>query len=165
MAQSVHLTLTNNGQQIQGESTQVADGRADTIECVYFESAMTGARDAGTGKATGKRQFSPVKLRKRVDKSSPLLAKALSQSEKLSAKFDFFRPGGDGTDQAFYTIELADAFVSDIRLIVPDTLENPGLTNVEAYEEVCFTFDAITWTYNGASPTVHTDSWSGKERK
>ena len=172
MAQTVHLSLYKSpkekGPQIKGESSQLADGRENTIECVFFESSVTTPRDAGSGKATGRRQFAPIKIRKRIDASSPELAKAMSQNEKLDGKFDFFRPASDGVggDQAFYSIEFARGFISDITVCMPDTMENPGLTNAEAYETVTFTFDEITWTYNGSGkPTVHTDSWSGSERK
>jgi type VI secretion system secreted protein Hcp len=171
MAQTVHLTLWNSpkdkGPQIKGESTQLADGREGTIECVSFESSVTTPRDAGSGKATGRRQFAPIKIRKRIDASSPDLVKALTQNIKLDGKFDFYRPASDGVggDQAFYTIEFERGFISDLTVCMPDTMDNPGLTNAEAYEVVTFTFDQITWRYNSSKPTEHTDSWSGAERK
>ncbi len=160
MAQTVHLKLKAGGSDIKGESSQLADGRKDTIECVYFESGVTTPRDAGSGRSTGRRQFSPIKIRKRIDKASPLLAKALTQSEKCEGEFDFFRPAQDGTDEIFFAIKIGGAFVSDVTLYMPDTLENPGKETREAYEEVTFTFDSITWEHKTGG-TMHSDSWSG----
>ena len=37
MAETVHLFLKANGTDIKGESTQTSLGRADSIECVYYE--------------------------------------------------------------------------------------------------------------------------------
>ncbi len=159
MAQTVHLKLKIGNKDIKGESTQLADGRESTIECVYFESGVTTPRDAGSGRATGRRQFAPIKLRKRIDRASPELAKALTQSEKCEGVFEFFRPGTDGTDIVFYTIKIGGAFVSDIILYMPDTSVNPGTETREAYEEVTLTFDSIGWEH--VDGTLHYDSWSG----
>lgn len=167
MAQTVHLTLTANKTPIEGESTQLSLDRAGTIECVYFESAVTTPRDAASGRATGKRQYAPLRIRKRIDMSSPLLARALTRNEACEATFKFYRPAAGGHhkspvhtgEEHFYTVKLEGAFVSDIRLVMPDTLENPGIETREAYEEVTFTFDRITWTHQ-VQGKEHDDSWS-----
>ena len=43
----------------------------------------SGRRDAASGMATGKRTYEPVRITKRIDKSSPLLAKALSSGGSI----------------------------------------------------------------------------------
>ena len=67
MAETVHLQLKANGSDIKGESTQTSLGRADTIECVHFESGIKTARETGSGLATGRRQHEPLLFRKRID--------------------------------------------------------------------------------------------------
>lgn len=163
MAQTVHLTLKINDTVIPGESTQVADARKDTIECVYFESSVTTPRNPSSGAATGRRQHRPLKIRKRIDKSTVEISKALCQNKTCEAKFDFYRPakGKDsGSDELFFWVELKDAHISEVRMVMPDTFDNPGDVR-EPYEEITFVFDRISWSFNkGAS---HADSWSGAE--
>ena len=77
MAQSVHLELNAAGQKIDGDSTILSLGRENTIECIYFSDAVRTAREKSSGMATGDRTYEPLKILKRIDKSSPLLAKAL----------------------------------------------------------------------------------------
>lgn len=160
MAQTVHLKLKVNDEEIKGESSQLADGRADTIECFYFESSVTTPRDPASGRATGRRQFAPIKIRKRIDRASPLLAKALTQNSRCQGIFSFYRPDGEGNDEVFYTVTMEGAFVSDLVVQMPDTLSSPGQDVREAFEEVTFTFDKIIWEHRPGG-TQHEDSWSG----
>src|SRR5688572_18455268 len=98
MAETVHLFLKANGTDIKGDSTQHSLGRQDSIECLYYKQASITAREAGTGMATGRRQYEPLVIRKRIDKSSPLLAKAQCENQAIEGTFKFFRPNptGDG---------------------------------------------------------------------
>src|SRR5215470_7613292 len=104
MAETVHLFLKAGGSDIKGESTQQSLDRKDSIECLYYEQEVITAREAGTGMATGRRQYQPLLIRKRIDKSSPLIAKALAENQKIEATLKFFRPNptGDGTTEQFY---------------------------------------------------------------
>ncbi|HEY0092996.1 MAG TPA: type VI secretion system tube protein Hcp, partial [Archangium sp.] len=101
MAETVHLFLKANGADIPGESTQKSLGRENSIECVYYEQEVVTARERGSGLATGRRQYSPLLIRKRIDKSSPLLVKALVENAVVEGKLMFFRPNptGDGTTE------------------------------------------------------------------
>lgn len=159
MAETVHLFLKANGQDIKGESTQTSLGRADSIECVYFEGAVRTAREAGSGLATGRRQYEPLLIRKRIDKASPLLAKALCNNEVIEGVFKFFRPNptGDGTTQQFYTIEIKKGRVASHRQWNPDTIV-PASSTEPALEEVSFVFHTIMWTFEDGGIT-HQDTW------
>lgn len=52
-----------------------------TADMIAFD--VTTAREAGSGMATGKRQYQPLLIRKRIDKASPLLMKAMSSGQGL----------------------------------------------------------------------------------
>lgn len=52
------------------------DGVKDELEINSFIWGITSPRDAASGQATSKRQYQPI-IRKRIDKASPLLAKAI----------------------------------------------------------------------------------------
>jgi len=160
MAETVHLYLKANGADIKGESSQESLGRKDSIECLYYEQKVITAREAGSGMATGRRQYEPLLIRKRIDKSSPLLVKALVENQKIDAAFKFFRPNpkGDGTTQQFYTVEIKDGRVASMKQMVPDTIV-PASSTEPPLEEITFVFHTIKWTFTDGGVS-HEDAWS-----
>jgi type VI secretion system secreted protein Hcp len=159
MAETVHLYLKANGEDIQGESTQTSLERENSIECLSFIDSVRTARERGSGVATGRRTYEPIMIRKRIDKSSPLLAKALCANEVIDGVFKFFRPNpsGDGTTEQFFTVEIAEGRVNSIERVSPDVID-PAAAAEPPTEEVSFVFHTITWTYEDGGQT-HTDNW------
>ncbi len=161
MAETVHLFLKINGNDVKGESTQTSLGRENSIECIAYEQAVNSAREAATNMVTARRQFSPLKILKRIDRSSPLLLKALSDNAKVEGVFKFYRPNpsGDGTTEQFYTVEFKEGNVASVKQLVPNSIQT--ITAGEPpQEEITFVFKTITWTYTNGGVT-HTDSWAG----
>ena len=160
MAETVHLYLKANGSDIAGDSSQTSLGREDSIECLSFSDSVRTAREKGSGLATGRRTYDPVTFRKRIDKSSPLLAKALCNNEKVDAVFKFFRPNpnGDGTTEQFFTVELEQGRMASIRRVSPDTID-PASATEPPTEEVGIVFHTITWTWEDGGIT-HQDAWN-----
>ncbi len=159
MAETIHLQLKSNGIDIHGESTQTSLGRENTIECLYFEDSVRTAREKGSGMATGRRTYEPIVIRKRIDKSSPLLAKALCNNEVIEGVFRLFRPSptGDGTTEQFFTVEIAEGRIAGIERVSPDTID-PASAHEPPTETVSFVFHTITWVYEDGGVT-HTDNW------
>lgn len=159
MAETVHLYLKANGQDIKGDPTQTSLGRADSIECVFFESGVRTVREAGSAMATGRRQYEPMLIRKRIDKSSPLISKALTENQVIEGTFKFFRPNptGDGTTEQFFTIQIKKGRIASQRIWVPDTLV-PASSTEPPLEEVTFVFHSINWTFTNGGIT-HDDTW------
>ncbi|MFO0634391.1 MAG: type VI secretion system tube protein TssD [Nannocystaceae bacterium] len=159
MAETVHLYLKANGADVQGESTQTSLGRENSIECLSYEASVITAREAGSGQATGRRTYTPIVIRKRIDKSTPLIAKALRRNEKIDAIFKFFRPNpaGDGTTQQFFTVKIDNGRVSSFKMVSPNAI-NPGTALEPPTEEVAFVFHTITWTYTDGG-VEDTDEW------
>jgi len=160
MAQTVHLFLKANGEDVQGESTQLSEGRENSIECTYFESEATTAREVQTGMATGRRQHKPLVIHKAIDKSTPLIAKALTKSAKIDGEFKFFRPNpaGDGTTQHFYTVKITNGRVASQKMVNKWTRPD----DVHAgppHEEVTFVFQTIVWRYE-VGGVEHEDAWA-----
>jgi type VI secretion system secreted protein Hcp len=160
MAETVHLYLKANGSDIKGESTQTSLERENSIECLYYEQGVITAREAGSGMATGRRQYQPLLIRKRIDKASPLIAKALTENQAIEAQFKFFRPNpaGDGTTEQFYTVAIKQGRIASIKQINPDTI-TPATSTEPPLEEVTFVFHTIAWTYTNGGVT-HEDNWS-----
>jgi len=163
MAETVHLYLKSNGTDILGESSQTSLARENSIECVYYEQAVKTAREAGSGMATGRRQYEPLLIRKRIDKASPLLAKSLVQNEVIEGVFKFFRPkpSGDGTTEQFFTVTIKQGRVASQKHIVPDTIV-PASSTEPPLEEITFVFHTISWRFSSdaANGIEHEDSWS-----
>jgi type VI secretion system secreted protein Hcp len=159
MAETVHLFLKANGKDIKGESTQVSLGREGSIECIYYEQEVVSAREAGSGIASGRRQYTPLLIRKRVDKASPLLVKALTDNEVVEAEMKFYRPNptGDGTTEQFYSVAFKNGRINSVKQFVPDTLV-PATAFAPMMEEVTFVFHTINWTYTNGGVS-HEDTW------
>jgi type VI secretion system secreted protein Hcp len=162
MAETVHLYLKANGQDIQGESTQTSLGRENSIECLYYKQSVISAREAGSGMATGRRQYEPLLIRKRIDKSSPLLMKTMVENVACEGTFKFFRPNptGDGTTEQFYTVVIKQARIASVSQYVPDTIV-PATSTEPPLEELTFVFHTINWTYTNGGVT-HEDTWNAQ---
>jgi type VI secretion system secreted protein Hcp len=163
MAQTVHLWLTIDGNYVEGESSVVSLDRAGTIECSSFRYGVTTPYGRRSGRRTGRRQHEPVKVHKRIDKSTPLLLKALCNHEPVNeAEFRFYRPSptGSGAEEHFFTVLLENGYISGVRQLSEDAIMG-GEAAPPMMEEVTFVFQDITWTYepNGAT---HHDSWRGE---
>lgn len=159
MAETVHLYLKANGADVMGESSQRTLGRENSIECLFYEANVVTARDPATGMATGRRKYEPIVIRKRIDKSTPLLYKALAQNTVVTGTFKFFRPNpnGDGTTQQFYTVHFEAGRIAGLRQLSPDSFD-PALANRPPLEEISFVFGTIKWTYEQGG-VEHQDSW------
>jgi len=159
MAQAVHLFLKADGKDIKGESTQASMGREGSIECVSYEQSVRTAREASTNMVTGRRQHQPIKIVKRIDASSPLLMKALTENQKIEAAFKFYRPNpsGDGTTEQFYTVQLKEGNVSSVKQVVHDTIA-AATVGLAPMEEVEFVFKEIIWRFEKGG-VEHPDKW------
>lgn len=159
MAETVSLFLKANGNDVQGEPSQTSMGRENSIECLSYCDSVRTAREKGSGMATGRRTYEPIIIRKRIDKSSPILARALCNNEVIEGVFKFFRPNpsGDGTTEQFFTTEIAEARIAFIKRVSPDTID-PASAEEPPTEEVGMVFHTITWTYE-PSGSMHTDDW------
>lgn len=160
MSQPVHLFLNLNGEEIKGDSTIHSLGRENSIECVSFEDAVTTARERSTGMASGQRTYQPIKFLKRIDKSSPLLARGLVNNEVAEATFKFYRPNptGDGTTQHFFSVSVKEGRLASIKRASPSCID-PAEANEPPLEEISMVFGYIDWTYEDGGVS-HVDHWS-----
>ena len=160
MADAIYLFLKANGQAVEGECER-SKGREGSIECLYFEDRVRTPMEAGTNHITARRIYAPMKIIKRIDKTTPLLAKAMCNNEALEGELQFWRPveGGDGSDgEHYFTIALSEARISEIRRVSPRA-SNPDTTEDSTpYEEVYFVFHTVRWVYQ-PSGAEHEDNW------
>ena len=162
MATKVHLKLKLNGTDIEGECVSSDEPMRDkTIECLSYVEAVDVPSDSATGRPAGNRRYAPVLITKRVDKTSPLLNRALYNNETAEAEFRFFRssPSGDGTTQHFFTVVIERAQISSIKRISPDVTD-AATARLAPFEEVGITFGSIDWKYEDGNVEAR-DPFSG----
>jgi type VI secretion system secreted protein Hcp len=152
MAETVHLSLTLDGQAIQGESTQTSLGRGNTIELLSFEYAV---QKDGDAKVPG-----DFKMVSRLDKAFPLIAHGLSANQVAAGTFKFFRPNpnGDGTTEQFFTITAASGKITSYDLWVPAT-NVPASATQPPLVQYTMSFEQVTLTYTNGAVTQQ-DDWT-----
>ncbi len=152
MAINAHLYLKIAGADAKGESTQQGDGG---IELYSVSFGVSNPIDWGTGAASGRRDYSPISVTKRVDKLTPLLYKALCTNQTVEGKIKFWRPPVDGgaVDEQFFTLEFKYGRVESI---------SDSASSDHPSETVSFAYRAITITYDSkaAKGVTHSDDWS-----
>ena len=163
MARNAYMTITAAKQgQIKGDVT--LKGKEGSIELFALSSDIAAPFDQASGAATGKRQHRPIVITKPIDQATPKLYQALVTNETLNpVTIKFWRPtpGGlaGGAEQQYFTIELTNARIADIRLISADTQDTTKAAQVP-YEEVQFVYQKIVWTWVNGGITAE-DTWVG----
>jgi type VI secretion system Hcp family effector len=119
------------------------------IDIISFDFGIT-AGEAESSKAGGvgssRVAFKGVRIRKGIDRATPLLFKAVAERQQIAnAGIFLFRDpqGGGKTSEHFYTISLGEVFVSLQHLIDPEGSEAGGIP----YEEVTLTANSIEFNH------------------
>jgi type VI secretion system secreted protein Hcp len=143
------LTIIGNVA-IQGKSGPImgGDGTQATIDVLKFEQGIVSPRDVASGQATGKRQYKPIMITKRIDASTPLLLQACATNEVLPTVKFTFHPPGASADQL--TVKLTDATCADF---TDTTVE------AEELETIHFTFRKIVVEHL-IGKTSFADDWT-----
>lgn len=109
MASHGYMTITGKtqGRLSAGCSTSASVGNlyqsahADEIMVLSYTHNMVNVGNLGSNAGA---EHGPIIITKYLDKSSPLLAKALSDREEISCKFEFYRlkPDGGGAQESSF---------------------------------------------------------------
>lgn len=166
MPTPAYLTVegTTQGEMTKGTFTQESvgnvyqEGHEDEILVEAFDHTVTIPRDPQSGQPTGQRVHKPLMITKVFDKSSPLLYTALTSGEKLTkCLLKFYRTSADGQQEHYFTVELEDAIIVDIKSYMPNC-QDPGSAHFTHLEDVSFTYRKITWSHEVAG-TSGSDDW------
>jgi type VI secretion system secreted protein Hcp len=160
MAEPVYLKLEIDRYDIEGESTKSSMDREGSIECSTYHQEVKTSLDPVTGQPSGKRQVGAVTISKRIDKTTPLLIKALCervpQTGMVDAEFRFFRMavGGSGAEEHYYTVLARGGHIASVDQLSEDPIA-AGDGAPPMMEQVSFVFPDITWTYEIGGATHH----------
>jgi type VI secretion system secreted protein Hcp len=134
---------------IKGSVTQ--KGREGSIQLISVSHEIVSPRDAASGLPTGKIQHKPLVIRKQIDKSSPLIASALTNNERIKTwEMSVYQPNAKGAETVAYTIKLTNASIASIRLVTD--------ADGNMQEEIAFTYQKIEWTWADGGITAM-DDW------
>jgi len=138
---SIYLYLEIDGNVIEGESPVASLEREKLIPVFSVNHEMSRAVDSSSGEI-GTRTHKSFTFTKEMDKTSPLLAKALLFNEPVTkAEFRFYRPSqsGAGTEEHYYTITLESGYIVSMVTFTD---------SVDPYycEEISISISSITWT-------------------
>ena len=164
MALTVHMKIEGRTQGMISEKCSTREGREDTIHVLRSEHAISIPKDSQDGRVRGYRTHTPLRVRKEIDRSSPMLAQALVTNELLTVTLYFYRfaPDGAGVEEQFYTITLEDANITSYKGELPFTLDDdtarfPPMETIEiAFKKITTTFepDGVGFSDSWDKPVV-----------
>jgi type VI secretion system secreted protein Hcp len=140
---TLHVIGTQQGR-LKGDK----GGEGEPVLCSYYAYDLTTPLDAATGMPAGKRRHGPLVIRKKLNPTSPQLAKACIEQEVLKeVRLSFSNPmrdpnartSGSTTALRYYTIKLTNARIASIKHLMTVELEP------EPLEEVAFVFEQIEY--------------------
>lgn len=136
---------------IEGESSDA--GHRNEIEIQSFSWGVSSPRDVATGQSSGKRQHKPFTITKELDKSSPLLAKAVATGQHIPRAVLTGR-APDGHE--FEVMSFFDVFVGDFM--------QSGDNGSKPMESISLNFTKIEFKYvpqgaDGKPGTPVTTGW------
>ncbi|NUU38883.1 Hcp family type VI secretion system effector [Pseudomonas sp. C2B4] len=98
---------------------------------------------------------SPIIITKTVDKSSPLLAQALTNREEINCTINFYRVMPAGGQEKFYSVSIDGGVITDLTLEVPHVIFQ---NDAEPQEQVAIRYRHISWTHYIAKTSGYS-SW------
>ncbi|GDX07333.1 Hcp family type VI secretion system effector [Buttiauxella sp. A111] len=140
MANLVYLTL--NGQQqgliSAGCSSQASIGNKAQI--AHMDQIMVLGLSHGLSREQNVNHLA-LTIHKPVDKSTPLLSKAITENECLTCDFEYYRTNRFGINELYFKVKLINARIASIHTDVPHTIDN---AQGQPEESISFTYESIT---------------------
>lgn len=142
------------GHEAQAQMTMTLEsaGRGDGVSAIVasYEHSIEIPQEALAARASGRRSHTPFKVRKRVDRATPLLYRAMTASETIpSVRIRVPTSRGRGGEPVMITLTNA-------RIVGIQSGSRPEETL--AHEEISFVYERITWASDDGS-LEHTDDW------
>lgn len=143
--------------QAQMTMTLESGGRGGGVSAIVeaYDHTIEIPTDELTARASGRREHRPFTITKRVDKSTPLLYRAMTASETIpSVRIRVPTSPGRGGEPLMITLTNA-------RIIAIHASSAPDES--VAHEEISFVYERIQWA--SADGTIeHTDDWATDRR-
>lgn len=157
MANHGYMTIAGKAQGLisEGCSSQISIGNKCQAAHVDEIMVLSYSHNMANIGSINKTTHNPIIITKNIDKSSPLLAQALSDREEINCSISFYRTSSLGRLEKFYTIEITGGIIADLTLDMPHAvLQN----DVEPQEHLAIRYRDISWTHHLAATSGYS-SW------
>lgn len=146
MAIPVHLWLKDEGgADIVGSSD--VSGRVGSIEVLSLAHGVHTPADSNTGRLMGTRSHRPVTIEKEIDKSTPILYRAVAKGETLqAAELKFYRINEGGSEELYFEMKMKNVKVVSVSPRVPNIKEQAGAMR-NHFEIIEFMYEEVQWLY------------------
>jgi len=151
MANLIYLTLTGLQQGLMSAGCCSLDSIGNKAQIAHLDQIMVYGLSHSITRVENAAHH-PVIITKPVDKSTPLLGKAISENEILNCDFDSYRTNRFGINELYLKIKLTKARITDYHLVLPNSL----LDNKEQPQEVIsLSYETITWEHVPAGTSAY----------
>ncbi len=167
MPQPCYLRITGTSQGLITQNAGSHDSIGDKVVESHQNEVLVQSvghfvvipTDRQSGQPVGQRVHGPLKVTCEITSALPLLYNALCQGETLeSVSLDWYRISIYGQQELFFTTSLANARLSEIELLQPDSRE-VAAKEVNQFVNLFFNYRKIEWSHHMAS-TYGADDWT-----
>ena len=155
MANLVYLTLNGDIQGMISAGCSSMQSIGNKAQLAHLDEIMVTSLSHGLSRDQNV-NHQMLTIIKPVDKSSPLLGKAISDNECLTCVFTFYRTNRFGINELYYKLKLTNARISNISLNVPHTITDSG---GQPEESISFSYESINWEHCIAGTSAYS-LWS-----
>lgn len=140
MANLVYLTLNGQLQGLISAGCSSLASIGNKAQVSHLDQIMVTSMKHGMSRAQNV-SHQTVDISKPVDKSPPLLSKAINENECLTCDFEFYRTNRFGINEVYYKLKLINARIARISLQQPHTVLN---SEGQPEEAISFTYESIS---------------------
>lgn len=140
MANLVYLTLNGQLQGLISAGCSSLASIGNKAQVSHLDQIMVTSMKHGMSRAQNV-SHQTVDISKPVDKSTPLLSKAINENECLTCDFEFYRTNRFGINEVYYKLKLINARIARISLQQPYTVLN---SEGQPEEAISFTYESIS---------------------
>ncbi|UYW73774.1 Hcp family type VI secretion system effector [Pseudocitrobacter faecalis] len=151
MANPVYLTLNGDLQGLISAGCSSLASIGNKAQIAHMDQIMVLGLSHGLTRAQNVNHQALI-IQKPVDKSSPLLSKAISENECLTCDFEYYRTNRFGINELYYKVKLINARIASIKHMVPHTVNN---SQGQPEEAISFTYESITQEHCVAGTSVY----------
>lgn len=140
MANLVYLTLNGQLQGLISAGCSSLASIGNKAQISHVDQIMVLALTHGLSRAQNVNHLA-LTIQKPVDKSTPLLSKAITENERLTCDFEYYRTNRFGINELYYKVKLINARISSIKHVVPHVIAN---SQGQPEESISFTYESLT---------------------
>ena len=155
MAYTAYISIKGQKQgQFAGDGSSKQN--KDRILIMSFSFSATSPRDIATGRASGKRQYQPIVVRKHWGEASLQVYAAMANNEVLpSVLIEFIATDPKGLEEVDHSFTLTNATISAVRDLTESV---PSSNQLDELDEISFAFQKVEVKHK--SGKTFDDTWT-----